>query len=220
MNFDGAVKNFLGSARHVDAVIIPPFDKKISALDVDRHFTLSSTREHTGNADCRGAGAASPGLASPPFPHSHPYFVGAQYFDKFRVHSLRKKRMMLEAGPDFFQIQGINVIQIEHAMGVAHGDTRDLISCAVNRQWMIDDLAIGIHGNLSPFQYRLSHVHFDQFTDDLWANDACQSFDFQLALFRKVVVVNIFGKTANAVAAHFHLATVGVIDLHLEVGDL
>src|SRR5215510_13961651 len=71
---------------------------------------------------------------------------------------------------------------------------------------MIDDLAIVIHGNLSPFQYRLSHVHFDQFSDDLWTNDTCQSFDFQLALFRKVVVVNIFGKTANAVAAHFHLA--------------
>ena len=45
MNLDGAVKNFLGSARHVDAVIIiPPFDKKISALDVDRHFPLGPTR--------------------------------------------------------------------------------------------------------------------------------------------------------------------------------
>ena len=44
MNLDGAVKNFLGSARHVDAVIIPPFDKKISALNVDRHFPLDPTR--------------------------------------------------------------------------------------------------------------------------------------------------------------------------------
>ena len=44
MNLDGAVKNFLGSARHVDAVIIPPFDEKVSALDVDRHFSLGPTR--------------------------------------------------------------------------------------------------------------------------------------------------------------------------------
>src|SRR5215468_10549718 len=116
MNFDGAVKNFLGSARHVDAVIIPPFDKKISALDVDRHFTLSPTREHSGNPDCRGAGAASPGLAGPSFPDSHSYFVGAQYLDKLRVHPLGEKRMMLEARPDFFQILRINVIQVEYAM--------------------------------------------------------------------------------------------------------
>jgi hypothetical protein len=44
MYLDGAVKNFFGSARHVDAVIIPPFDEKISALDVDRHFPLGPTR--------------------------------------------------------------------------------------------------------------------------------------------------------------------------------
>ena len=52
-------------------------------------------------------------------------------------------------------------------MGVTHGDARGLIRDAVNRQWMIDDLPIGIYGNLSALQNRLSHVHFDQFTDDL-----------------------------------------------------
>src|SRR5262247_1780818 len=132
MNLDGAVKNFLGPARHIDAVIVPPFDKKISALDMDRHFALGPTREHTGNADCRGAGAASPGLAGPSFPHPHSYFVGTEYFDKFRVNPLGEKRMMLEAGPDFFQIQRINVIQVEYAMRVAHGDACDLIRCAVD----------------------------------------------------------------------------------------
>jgi hypothetical protein len=33
------------------------------------------------------------------------------------------------------------------------------------------------------------------------------------------MVVNILGKAANAVAAHLYLAAVGVVDLHLEVGD-
>ena len=33
------------------------------------------------------------------------------------------------------------------------------------------------------------------------------------------MIVNIFGKTANAVAAHLHLAAVSVVDFHLEVGD-
>ena len=49
MNFDGAVKNFLGSARHVDAVIVPPFDEKISSLNVDRHLSLGPTGEDSGN---------------------------------------------------------------------------------------------------------------------------------------------------------------------------
>src|SRR4030095_2473594 len=101
MNFDGAVKNFLGSAGHVDAVIVPPFDKKISALHVDRHFTLGPTREDPGNAHRRGAGAASPGLPCAPFPHPHSDLVRPQYFDKLRVHPLGEKRMTLETGPDF-----------------------------------------------------------------------------------------------------------------------
>src|SRR5262245_5896334 len=113
MNLDGAVKNFLGSAGHVDAVIISPFDQKISALEMDRHFTLGPAREDPSNTDCRSAGAASPGLSSAPFPHPHSDLVRAQYFDKLRVHPLWEKRMMLETGPDFLQLQGINVIQVK-----------------------------------------------------------------------------------------------------------
>ena len=33
------------------------------------------------------------------------------------------------------------------------------------------------------------------------------------------MIVNIFGEAADAVAAHLHLAAVGVVDLDLEVGD-
>jgi hypothetical protein len=33
------------------------------------------------------------------------------------------------------------------------------------------------------------------------------------------VVVNIFGETANAVAAHLHLAAVGIVNFHFEVSD-
>lgn len=51
MNLDGAVKNFFGSARHVDAVIIPPFDEKISALEVDRHFPFSPARQNSCNTN-------------------------------------------------------------------------------------------------------------------------------------------------------------------------
>jgi hypothetical protein len=51
MNFDGAVKNFFGCARHVDTIIIPPFDEKISALEVDRHFPFSPASQNSGNAN-------------------------------------------------------------------------------------------------------------------------------------------------------------------------
>jgi hypothetical protein len=50
MYLDGAVKNFFGSPRHIDAVIIPPLDKKISTLEMDRHFPFRPTRKDSGNA--------------------------------------------------------------------------------------------------------------------------------------------------------------------------
>jgi hypothetical protein len=34
------------------------------------------------------------------------------------------------------------------------------------------------------------------------------------------VFVNVLCETTNTVAAHFHLAAVGVVNLHLKVGDL
>ena len=34
------------------------------------------------------------------------------------------------------------------------------------------------------------------------------------------MIVNVFSETADAVAAHFHLPTVSIVDLHLKVGDL
>ena len=51
MNVDGAMKNFFGSARHIDAIIIPPFDEKIAALKVDRYFPFSPVRQNSGNAN-------------------------------------------------------------------------------------------------------------------------------------------------------------------------
>jgi hypothetical protein len=110
MNFDGAVENFFGCARHVDTVIIPPFDEEISALQVNRHFPFGAAGQNSRNADRRSARAASPRLSGSPFPNSHFHLVGTQYFDKFRIYPLGEKGMMLEAGTDFFQVQGINVI--------------------------------------------------------------------------------------------------------------
>ena len=105
-------------------------------------------------------------------------------------------------------------------MGIAHRHAGYLISLALHRQRTVFDFAVGIDGDFAPFENRFAHVDFDQIADDLWPDDAGQCFHFDLVLLRDAMVVDIFGETADAVAAHLHLAAVGVVDLHLEVGDL
>ena len=127
---------------------------------------------------------------------------------------------MLEVGADLFQIQGIDIVQIDHRVGIAHRHAGYLISLALHRKRTVFDFAIGIDGDLAPFENRFAHVDFDQIADDLWPDDTRQCFHFDRALLRDAMVVDIFGETADAVAAHLHLAAVGVVDLHFEVGDL
>jgi hypothetical protein len=104
-------------------------------------------------------------------------------------------------------------------MGITHGDAGNWISRTGYRQSAIDNLSIGVDGNLSSLENRLPHVHFDGCTDDLGANDAGEGFDFELPLLGNAVIVDILGEATNTVAAHLHLAPVGVVNLHLEVSD-
>ena len=94
-----------------------------------------------------------------------------------------------------------------------------LVGLAVHRQRPVFDLAVGIDGNLSPVKNRLAHVDFDQLADNLRPDNAGERLHFELALLRDAVIVNVFGEAADAVAAHLDLTAVGVVDLHLEVGD-
>src|SRR5512135_2223528 len=173
---------------------------------MNRHHALGAPGDDSGDAHRAGAGAAGPGLTRAPLPHAHFYFARAEDLDELRVHPLGKKRVVLEARSKLFQIQRIDVVEIEHAVRVAHGNAGDLVGFAVDGERPVFDLTVGVHRNLPPLEDRLAHVDLDQFADDARPRDA--------------VVVDIFGEAADAVAAHLHLAAVGVVDLHLEIGHL
>src|SRR6266576_1970362 len=187
---------------------------------MNRDLALGPPGDHASDPHGASARAARPGFARAALPDAHFHFFRADDLDKLSVHSLGEERVMLEARPDLFQIEGVDIVEIDHTVRIAHGDASDFIRLTVHRQRPVFDLAVGVDGNLSPFEDRLAHVDFDQLADDLWPNNAGEGFDFELALLRDAMIVNIFGEAANPVAAHLHLAAVGVVDLHLEVGDL
>ena len=127
--------------------------------------------------------------------------------------------VMLEARPELFEIERVDVVKIKHTVRIAHRNTGDFVHLAVNGQWPILNLTVGVHRNFSPVEDRLAHVDFHQFTDDPRPDDTGAGFHFKRSLGRDAVIVDVFGEAADAVAAHLHLAAVGVINLHLEIGD-
>ena len=75
--------------------------------------------------------------------------------------------MMFEARADLFQVQGVDVVEINHAVRVAHRHAGDLVGLVRRRSsGRFVTLAIGVHGDFSPVQYRFAHVDLDQLTDD------------------------------------------------------
>ena len=50
--------------------------------------------------------------------------------------------MMLETRADFFRLERIDIVEIEHAVRIAHGDTGHLVSLAIDFERMIHDLAV------------------------------------------------------------------------------
>src|SRR5262249_1905240 len=165
-----------------------------------------------------GAGAAGPGLAGAALPHPHAYLAGTENFHELGIDAIGKERMMLEARAEFFQIQTIGIVGVEHAMGIAHRDAGDAVDRAVDLERIIENLAVGVDGDLAPFEDRLAHIDLDEVVaDDARADDAGQRLDGELSLFREAVVAHIFCEAADAVAAHFDLSAVGVVDFHLEI---
>src|SRR5262245_7004304 len=186
---------------------------------MNRDGALGAPGNGARHADRARAGAAGPSLPRAALPDPHFDFRRADDFDEFRIHPLGKKRVVFEARSNLFEIERIDILEIEHAMRIAHGDAGHFVGLAVNNERAVFDLAVRVHRNFSSLEDRLAHIDFHQLADDAWPDDAGQGFDFEFAFVRDAVIVDVFGETADAVAAHLHLTAVGVVNLHLEVGD-
>ena len=67
-------------------------------------------------------------------------------------------------------------------------------------------------------QFNIHHPFAVVADSDFWFHDARQGFDSKFFLVDDAVVVDVFGKAADAVAAHFRFTAVGIDDAHADVG--
>src|SRR4029453_8320498 len=107
--------------------------------------------------------------------------------------------MVLEFGPDIRQIERFDVVEEQNAMRIAHRYAGDVVCDAADDQRAINNLAVGIDGNLTPLENRLAHIDFDELTNDPRSNDTREGFDFQFFFPGQTMLVNVFRETANAV---------------------
>src|SRR3989442_649842 len=220
LDFNRPLEHLCRTPCHVDAIIVAPFNQQIPSFKVNRDFPSALACQDPGHRGRAGARTTGPCLPSTTLPNSHSDCIGLKHFDEFRVDALGKKWMVLEARADALQIQAVQIIQIKHAVRIPHRDASDLIRSSIHFQWMVENFAVGIHGNFSPLQNRLSHVNLNLIPDETWSNDSRESLHGQLSFGRQAVIPDIPGKTADAIATHLHLSAVRVVNLHLEVGDL
>src|ERR1051325_8743727 len=110
--------------------------------------------------------------------------------------------MMLKFRPELFKIQRIDILEVHNTMWIPHRDASHFISVTIHQQWPIFNFALGIDGDFSAFENRLAHIDFDELADDPRSDDPGERFDFELALLRDAVIIDVFGKAPNAVAAH------------------
>ena len=123
------------------------------------------------------------------------------------------------------EVDGVDVFDIGHGMGDAHEQAGDVIGLAVDFDGFIDDRAgRAFHGDLGAVREGLAHVDGDQADlavvadGDFRLHDACQGFNGEFFLVDDAVVVDVFGKAADAVAAHFRFTAIGIDDAHADVG--
>ena len=122
------------------------------------------------------------------------------------------------------EIDGVYVFDIGHGMRYAHEKARNLIFFAVDSNRFVDDgTCRAFHRDLGAVREGFAHIDRDQADFAVIANrdfrlhDACQGFDGEFFLIDDAVVVDIFGKAADAVAAHFRFTAVGIDDAHADV---
>src|SRR5207237_9394939 len=111
---------------------------------MNRDLALGPPGDHASDPHGAGARAAGPGLACAAFPDAHLHFFRADDLDKLGVHSLGEERVMLEARPDLFQIEGVDIVEIVYTVWIVHGDASDFICLSVYRHGPVFYVAVGV----------------------------------------------------------------------------
>ena len=120
---------------------------------------------------------------------------------------------------------GIDVFDIDHRMGYTHEQAGNLIGLAVDFKGFVDDRTFrAFHGNLRTVRERFAHVDRNQADlavlaeDNLRLHNTGQCFNGKFFFIDDLMVIDVFCKATDAVAAHFSFTAVGIDDSHANVG--
>ena len=119
---------------------------------------------------------------------------------------------MLQSGPQPGKRNRFGLGHEHHPMGIAHRHRKDgeLLSRGRQGQRLRHHGPAHIHGDLPDPALRHMQVQ---------SPNPGQGLDGQAGLLGVALVKHIFAHAADAVAAHFSFAAVGVEDAHFKVGD-
>ena len=115
-----AVEDKLGRAREHHVVVLGP--SHVEPAAVHHHIALARGKPHMGGSHGGGAGSgsASHGDARPALPDTGAQFVGARQLGKLYISALGEGWQMLAHSPHARHIDGGDVVDEDHTVGIAH----------------------------------------------------------------------------------------------------
>ncbi len=103
-------------------VVLSPTHRQDAAISFDQRFALRKAAPVRGHQGRRRACSAGQSQARAAFEHFQPDVLEAADLRKTGIHPLGKKRVMLNARADRVERQGLDIINEEDGVGIAHGD--------------------------------------------------------------------------------------------------
>src|SRR6185369_2508263 len=99
--------------------------------------------QNPGDADCACSCAAGQGLAGAAFPCSLADFGAGDYLYELDIRSSGEKVMILDEGAVLFHLEVVHVIDKDDAVGISHGDHRNMKDRMEDVQRLVDRLVSG-----------------------------------------------------------------------------
>ena len=174
---------------------------------------LARLAEALAHSRCRGrasAGAAGHRNPATALPYAHTKLLRACNFHELDVDASREGLMALHERAYRIDWRCFGIVHEGHGMGVAHRDGRKLKL-----------LAAYVQGKRT-LHFHLAHSDADRH-DNVVLNlqvkvlDARKRLDIERSLGGIRLIKNVLTHTADAVAAHLGLGSIGIEDPHLEI---
>ncbi|MPM93483.1 hypothetical protein SDC9_140620 [bioreactor metagenome] len=121
-----------------------------------------------------------------------------------------------------FKLDGVDVIDKDHEMRIAHRNRRagEGASGGFQRHFNRGVGSVSGHRNFGAGEARHAHVDPDQpVVEQPRPDDARQRMQREFTMARrKAAAVDVLRDATGGIAAHFRLGAVGIVDVHREIG--